>query len=62
VHEKLTIFLTYNVLFELAVHWLSEDTVKFEVDIGFKRNMQKCNHIANVLVLLLQTVAAAAVT
>jgi len=38
VREKLTIFRK-----ESTVHWLSEDTVKFEVDIGFTRNMQKHN-------------------
>ena len=32
-----------NISLELTVHWLSKDVVKFEVNVGFMRNMQKCN-------------------
>jgi len=32
----------HNISLELAVHWLSKDTVKFEIDGGFVRNIQKC--------------------
>ena len=32
-----------NTLLECTFHLLSENTVKFEVDVGFARNLQKCN-------------------
>ena len=48
----------HNILLELAVHWLSRDTVKFELNIGFKRNMQKCNSISDVLASSQQIIAA----
>jgi len=43
--EKLTIFYfcTDYISLESTVYWLSEDTVMFEVDVGFARNMHKCN-------------------
>jgi len=33
--EKLTIFPYYNMSLESTFHWLSEDTVNFEVDVAF---------------------------
>jgi len=34
---------TDNGSLESAFHWCSKDTVKFEKDVGFVKNMQKCN-------------------
>jgi len=48
----------HNILLESGIHWPSEDAVKFEVDVGFKRNVQKCNRVSYVLVWSQQTVAA----
>jgi len=27
----------------MSVHWLSEEMVRFEIEVGFTRNLQKCN-------------------
>jgi len=43
MREKLTVFHLVNILLESLVHWISEDTFKFEIKVGFTRNMQKCN-------------------
>jgi len=56
--EKLTIFPCAEYIVGISGSLASEDTVKFQVDLEFERNMQKCNSIADVLVSSQQIVAA----
>jgi len=43
VRKRLTIFRgpTDNILLESTVHWLSENTVKFEVDVEIHEKFAK---------------------
>ena len=40
-----------NISLEMTVYWLSENTVKFYIDVEFTRNMQKCNSHFDLLAL-----------
>ena len=39
--EELTIFCTDNILLETAVHWLSEDVISLEIEVGVYENFAK---------------------
>ena len=44
---------------ETTVHWLSEEIVRFEIEVGFTRNLQKCNSGFDVLTSQAANFAAA---
>jgi len=45
-----------NISFESTFHWCSEDTVKFEVDVGFAINLQKITVYTRKIDISLQAV------
>jgi len=42
-------FHTHNISLESTFHWLFKKLLKFEVDVGFLNNVQKCNTVSGVL-------------
>jgi len=42
-HEKLTVFPSDKILLESMFQWLSEDIVRFKIEVGVCKNLQKCN-------------------
>jgi len=38
-----------NISLEISVHWLSEEIVRFEIEVGFIRNLQECNSGFDIL-------------
>jgi len=41
--EKLTLFPYRQYILETSDYWLSEDVVSLKIEVGFTRNLQKCN-------------------
>jgi len=55
--KSLQYFHTDNVSLKTSLHWLSGDLVRFKIEVGFARNLQKCNTISDVVALSPQILA-----
>jgi len=58
VREKLTVFLYAQYIVEISGSLAFRGYSQVRLMMGFKRNMQKCNSISDVLALSQQIVAA----